>query len=224
MRLYRVLFIVALSLLKSEGRNFDRDCFNYTHSANSTAMFGSGLEYLPLLPFMEYAALVNLTHSIANWTSDQDNNIDNNIIGLDVIWTTSFQLESGHQKVVELNAEGELPEENPRELTIALDGTQIEAAIGKHTMRWSPWSTGYAWICWDMSRPLILGDVVREHTTFCRNYTELHNIQENGTETNLHDNLVIEVSLIPPTFGVASRQNPYGLIVFAFSFIYALLK
>ena len=76
MRLYRVLFIVALSLLKSEGRNFDRDCFNYTHSANSTAMFGSG---------SEYAALVDLTHSIANWTSDQDN------IGLDVIWTTFFR-------------------------------------------------------------------------------------------------------------------------------------
>ena len=218
MRLYRVLFILALSLLKSEGRNFDRDCFNYTHSANSTAMFGSGLEYLPLLPFMEYAALVNLTHSIANWTSDQDN------IGLDVIWTTFFRLESGHQKVVELNAEGELPEENPRELTIALDGTQIEAAIGEHTMRWSPSSDGYAWHCWDMSRPLYFGEVLQEHTTFCRNYTELHNYGENGTETNLHDNLVIEVSLIPPTFGVASRQNPYGLIVFAFSIIYALLK
>ena len=85
MRLWRVLFIVALSLLKSEGRNFDRDCFNYTHSANSTAMFGSGSGYLPLLPFMEYTALVNLTHSIANWTSDQDN------IGLDVIWTTFFR-------------------------------------------------------------------------------------------------------------------------------------
>ena len=76
MRLCRILFIVALSLIKSEGRNFDRDCFNYTHSANSTAMFGSG---------SEYAALVNLTHSIANWTSDQDN------IGLDVIWTTFFR-------------------------------------------------------------------------------------------------------------------------------------
>ena len=130
--------------------------------------------------------------------------------------------------MVELNAEGELPEENPRELTIALDGTQIEAAIGKHTMQWSPWSTGYAWICWDMSRPLILGDVVREHTTFCRNYTELHNIQENGTETNLHDNLVIEVSLIPGPSSSSpshtSRLNPFGLIVFAFSIIYALLK
>ena len=219
MRLCRVLFIVALSLLKSEGRNFDRDCFNYTHSANSTAMFGSG---------SEYAALVNLTHSIANWTSDQDNNIDNNIIGLDVIWTTSFQLESGHQKVVELNAEGELPEENPRELTIALDGTQIEAAIGEHTMRWSPSSDGYAWHCWDMSRPLYFGEVLQEHTTFCRNYTELHNIQENGTETYLHDNLVIEVSLIPGPSSSSpshtSRLNPFGLIVFAFTIIYALLK
>ena len=118
MRLCRVLFIVALFFLKSEGNSYDKNCFKFDHShlVNSSAVIGSGSKY----------AVVNLTHSKTIHTSGPREFIE--------VWSTSFLLQSGNMTVVELNAVGELPEQNPRELTIGFDGTRIEAAIGDHTM------------------------------------------------------------------------------------------
>merc|ERR1711936_957091 len=88
---------VKLEVEIREGNKNDRDCFKFDHtqfvkSTESLDKDGLGSEY----------AEVNVTHSIHIFGSED---VD--------IWTTSFRLESGHQKEVELTAEGELPGENP---------------------------------------------------------------------------------------------------------------
>ena len=110
----------ALSVQKSKGNNDkDNSCFNFDNRGlvNSRLEGAAGSE-------SEYA-VANLTHS--KWLSvmgspDQSEEI--------VINKTSILLESGQEKVIELNAEGELGDGNPRELTIAFDGTVVDAAIG----------------------------------------------------------------------------------------------
>ena len=178
-----VLFIFALSVQKSKGNNDkDNSCFNFDNrglvNSRSEGPAGSGSEY----------AIANLTHS--KWLSvmgspDQSEE--------SVINKTSILLESGQEKVIELNAEGELGDGNPRELTIAFDGTLVDAAIGIHTM-WDIPSrniTRDEWRCWNWSKPLLLGQWEWEltRTKFCANYSE----PENGTYLAVIDEVELKV-------------------------------
>ena len=186
----RVLFIFALYVHQSEGNNDkDNSCFNFDSrglvSSRLEGPAGSGSEY----------AVVNLTHTKHLWfyeTGSQEEIVVKN---------SSFLLESGQKKVIELNAEGEV-EWNPRELTIAFNGTHVNAAIGIHTMFNLPSQDAITdeWRCWNWSEPLQLGEYMyeRTETEFCKNWTEA----ENGTVFALVDKveLVVQKHWRPPHF------------------------
>ena len=162
-----MLLICALSVHKSEENNDkDNSCFNFNRglvNSRSEGPAGLGSEYV----------VANLTHSMRKRSHvsgpDQIEDI--------VVKKTTFSLDAGQKKVIELIGEGEVADENPRELTIAFDGTVLDAAIGKHQMFYLPSRniTRDQWRCWTWSEPLRLGNLEKTQTRFCENVTEAGN-------------------------------------------------
>ena len=117
-----------------------------------------------------------------------------------VVKKTTFLLEAGQKKVIQLIGEGEVADGNPRELTIAFDGTVVDTAIGKHQMFYLPSRniTRDQWRCWTWSEPLRLGNLEKTQTPFCENVTEAGN----GTVLSLTDTveLVVEKHWRRPHF------------------------
>ena len=99
----------------------------------------------------EYA-VVNLTHSYRFYS------LDTGFSERIVVTNISFLFESGMKRVMDLYAEGEVADGNPRKLAVAFDGTLLEAAIGEHEMFYVPSYniTSDEWECWNWSKPLPL--------------------------------------------------------------------
>ena len=145
MRLFQGLFIYAMFVNKSEEKNDkDASCFNFGELGHSRLKGPSnmGSEY----------AVVNLTHSYRFYS------LDTGFSERIVVTNISFLFESGMKRVMDLYAEGEVADGNPRKLAVAFDGTLLEAAIGEHEMFYVPSYniTSDEWECWNWSKPLPL--------------------------------------------------------------------
>ena len=189
MRLFQGLFIYAMFVNKSEEKNDkDASCFNFGELGHSRLKGPSnmGSEY----------AVVNLTHSYRFYS------LDTGFSERIVVTNISFLFESGMKRVMDLYAEGEVTDGNPRKLAVAFDGTLLEAAIGEHEMFYVPSYniTSDEWECWNWSKPLPLDNWQLEgaETSFCTNNTEA----ENGTLLILQDDVELAVKKFwrPPHF------------------------
>ena len=162
-----MLLICALSVHKSEENNDkDNSCFNFNRgfvNLRSEGPAGLGSEYV----------VANLTHRMRKRLHVSGPDPIEDI----VVQNTSFLLKAGQEKVIELIGEGEVADGNPRELTIAFDGTVVDTAIGKHQMFYLPSRniTRDQWRCWMWSEPLRLGNLEKAQTKFCENVTEAGN-------------------------------------------------
>ena len=177
-RLCEVLLIFALSVHKSEENNDkDNSCFNFNRGFVKEGPAGLGSEYV----------VANLTHRMRKRLHVSGPDPIEDI----VVQNTSFSLEAGQKKVIQLIGEGEVADGNPRELTIAFDGTVVDAAIGKHQMFYLPSRniTRDQWRCWTWSEPLRLGNLEKTQTPFCENVTEAGN----GTVLSLTDTVELMV-------------------------------
>ena len=177
-RLCEVLLIFAFSVHKSEeNNNKDNSCFNFNRGFVKEGPAGLGSEYV----------VANLTHRMRKRLHVSGPDPIEDI----VVQNTSFLLKAGQEKVIELIGEGEVADGNPRELTIAFDGTVMDAAIGKHQMFYLPSRniTRDQWRCWTWSEPLRLGNLEKTQTKFCENVTEAGN----GTVLSLTDTVEVVV-------------------------------
>ena len=157
MRLFQGLFMFAMFVNKSEEKNDkDASCFKFGELGHSRLNCPSnmGSEY----------AVVNLTHSYRFYS------LGTGFSEGIVVKNISFLLESGMKRVMDLYAEGEVAEGNPRKLAIAFDGTLIEAAIGEHEMYYVPSYniTSDEWGCWNWSKPLPFGNGSEQKLVFAQ--------------------------------------------------------